>query len=91
MDGGRIGRKILVASLGVATVSFVACGQSKPLTTDAAADRGLTVDASEPKEDATADASEPNDGASESPATVRDAGGSPDAGVDRQFIGNLIP
>jgi hypothetical protein len=93
MGGGRkrIGRKVLVASLGVATVSFVACGKSKPLTTDAAAERGPTVDTGEPNDDAEADASEPMDGVPENPSTMGEDGGSVDAGVDRQFIGNIIP
>ena len=91
-DGGRkrIGRKLLIASLGVATVSFVACGKSKPLTADAAADRGPTVDTSEPNDGTVADTSEPTDAGTEN-ATMADDAGSPDAGVDRQFIGNIIP
>jgi len=91
-DGGRkqIGRKLLVASLGVATASFVACGKSNPLSTDDAADRGPTVDASEPS-DGAADAREPRDGRTESPSTMGDDSGAVDAGVDRQFIGNIIP
>jgi hypothetical protein len=78
MDGGRrqIGRKILVASLGVATVSFVACGQSSPSTTDAAVEDGSMADASESKDG-------PN-------FTSGGDGGTSDAGVDRQFIGNII-
>jgi hypothetical protein len=91
-DGGRkrTGRKLLVASLGVATVSFVACGKSKPLITDTATDRGPTVDAGVPN-DGAADASEPTEGGTESPSTMGDDAGSVDAGVDRQFIGNIIP
>ena len=93
MDSGRkrIGRKLLVASLGVATVSFVACGKSKPLTADAAADHGPKVDTGESNDGAVADASEAKDGATDSPFTSGDgAGGSRDAGIDRQFTGNLI-
>jgi hypothetical protein len=91
MDSGRkrIGRKLLVASLGVATVSFVACGKSKPLITDAATDHGPKVDTGA-NDGAMADASEPTDGATDSPFMPSDAGGAHDAGTDRQFIGNLI-
>jgi hypothetical protein len=91
VDGGRkrIGRKLLVASLGVATVSFVACGKNKPLMSDAAA-ADSRADGSAP-EDGPTDAGQPNDGPTERPATTVDSGSTLDSGIDRQFTGNLIP
>ena len=90
MDGGRkrIGRKLLVASLGVATVTFVACGKNKPLRSDAAA-TDSSADGSAP-EDGPMDAGQPNDGLTERPAMV-DSESALDSGIDRQFTGNLIP
>ncbi|HVZ71416.1 MAG TPA: hypothetical protein VHJ20_03495 [Polyangia bacterium] len=76
-DGKRVGRKLLVASLGVATVSFVACGKSTPLAADASADHADDAD-----DDSNADAGQPQDGPPE---------GVFDAAIDRQFTGNIIP
>ena len=74
----RVGRKLLIASLGVASVSYAACGSSATRT-DAAVD-GAMADKSSKSPDAGTDAS-------------GDAGGignAPDVSVDRQFIGNIV-
>jgi hypothetical protein len=76
--GKRIGRKLLVASLGVATVSYVACGRSKPLVSDAGRDVPEVADA----------------GASDHPDAAVDAVDATDAmdardAVDRFLVGNL--
>jgi hypothetical protein len=69
----RVRRKLLVASLGVATVSYGACGN-----------RGLA------KQDAAADAAQVADAGDHVDAALEIAVGVPDAGVERQFIGNII-
>jgi hypothetical protein len=78
-ENKRVGRKLLVASLGVAAVSFGACGRHKPLSVDAAADSAKMADASAPdRPDASVD-------------SLPDAGDTADAAEapDRHFVGNL--
>jgi hypothetical protein len=65
MESGRkrIGRKLLVASLGVATVSYGACSSSEQAKQDAGVDTGQV-----------ADAADHADAAAESPFTPPDGG-----------------
>jgi hypothetical protein len=77
----RIGRKLLIASLGVASVSYGACGGRSPLSSDAAADRTRSDAGVESGDAATPGADAAEGGAND------DA----DASPDRQFTGNLIP
>jgi len=77
----RIGRKLLIASLGVASVSYGACAGRRPLSTDAAADRTRSEAGVESADAGTTGADAAEGG------TNDDAGASP----DRQFTGNIIP
>jgi hypothetical protein len=78
-DMKRVGRKLLVASLGVASVSYGACSSSLSSNPDAAADvAGADTGSARP------DAG--SDGATDTQGGVGDAS---DAALDRQFIGNL--
>ena len=90
MEGGGkgIGRRVLVASLGIATVSLVACGRSPLLESDVP-DAGAVRKA---------EASTSADAAVKRPAPPRDAGaeGSPtpppiDADGDGQSLGYIVP
>ena len=76
----RVGRKLLIASLGVASVSYGACGSSSSSTKDAAAD-GAVADSGPESRDAATD--QPAD-------TEGGIGAAPDVSPDRQFIGNII-
>ena len=49
--GKRVGRKLLIASIGVATVTYQACSSEAP-TTDAATDVAARADTSGPHLDA---------------------------------------
>ena len=70
----RVGRKLLVASIGVAAVTYGACSSEAP-TTDAAADVARAVDAG----------ARP-DGGIDRGGPV----GPTDASADRQFMGNIV-
>jgi hypothetical protein len=77
----KVGRKLLIASLGVASVSYGACSASKgPSASDGAQD-SVRADAAPEHPDGSvdqlADTASGNDGAA-------------DASVDRQFVGNLV-
>jgi len=78
-ENKRVGRKLLVASLGVAAVSFGACGRHKPLGTDAAADSAKMADASAPDRP---------DGSVDSLPDAKDTRDAADA-ADRHFVGNV--
>ena len=73
--GKRVGRKLLIASIGVATVTYQACSSEAP-TTDAAADVAPHADATGPHPDAGVDRGLPVNPT--------------DARMDRQFIGNIV-
>jgi hypothetical protein len=77
----RIGRKLLIASIGVASVSYGACSGRSPLSSDAAADRTRSDAGVESDDAATPGTDAAEDG------TNNEADTSP----DRQFTGNLIP
>jgi hypothetical protein len=76
----RVGRKLLVASLGVASVSYGGCGSSST-GTDGPIDVARMEEAGPDRPDAGTDG--PGDGQG-------DASDASDASVDRQFIGNLV-
>ena len=69
----RVGRKLLIASIGVASVTFGACGSEAPKT-DAAVDVARAEDAG----------ARPDGGIDRDGPT-----GATDASADRQFMGNL--
>ena len=89
MEGERrkVGRKLLVASLGVASVSYLGCGGKTltPQKIDASTEDAANVGAA----DVGADTSTTPDDVSD--AGAGDAAGDADAALDRQFVGNLIP
>jgi hypothetical protein len=72
----RVGRKLLVASLGVVSVSYGGCGGTLTSTTDGAVDAAKRGDGSDRL-----------DGESDFKSGPTDAS---DAAIDRQFIGNLV-
>ena len=74
----RVGRKLLVASLGVASVTYGACS-SEVTKTDAAVDVAR-ADTGSPDADGGADGAVDTQGGPD---------GTTDASVDRQFMGNL--
>ena len=69
-----MGRKLLVASIGVASVTYGACSSEAPRT-DAAADVARANDAG----------ARPDGGIDRGTPPV-----SPDASADRQFMGNIV-
>ena len=75
----RIGRKLLIASLGVATVGYGACGGGSPTPTDAAVD-GAIADKNSKSPDAGTDGS----------ADAGGIGNAADVSPDRQFTGNIV-
>ncbi|MDB4981273.1 MAG: hypothetical protein JWM82_2025 [Myxococcales bacterium] len=94
MEGERrkVGRKLLVASLGVASVSYLGCGGKAltPQKLDAAAEVAADDDAADANAaDAGADEAPPASDAND--AETRGSSDSADAALDRQFVGNLIP
>jgi hypothetical protein len=70
----RVGRKLLIASIGVASVTYGACSTEAP-TTDAAVDVARTGDAG----------ARPDGGVDRGVPPVP-----PDASADRQFMGNIV-
>jgi hypothetical protein len=74
----RIGRKLLIVSLGVASVSYAACGGNSSTRTDAAVD-GAMADKRSESPDAGTDGS----------ADASGIGNAPEVSPDRQFVGNL--
>ena len=74
----RVGRKLLVASLGVASVTCGACS-SQVANTDAAVDVARADTAAPP----------PDGGADGAVDTQGGPGDASDASLDRQFMGNL--
>jgi hypothetical protein len=77
----RVGRKILVASIGVASVTYGACSNDAPRT-DAAVDVAADVAADVARAD---DAGARPDGGIDGGGPT----GPTDASLDRQFMGNL--
>jgi hypothetical protein len=75
----KVGRKLLVASIGVASVTFGACGSTTSSVADAAADAAA--------KEASAEAAPPADTGSEAPADQSVAPG--DASMDFHIIANL--
>jgi len=73
-EAKRVGRKLLVASIGVASVTYGACSSEAPRT-DAAADVARANDAG----------ARPDGGIDRGTPPV-----SPDASADRQFMGNIV-
>jgi hypothetical protein len=70
----RVGRKVLIASIGVASVTYGACS-SEAVRTDAAADVARTEDVG----------ARPDGGIDRGGPT-----GPTDASADRQFMGNIV-
>jgi hypothetical protein len=73
----RVGRKLLIASIGVATVSYVGCGSSTTAS----------------KNDGAADAAQMDAGAAGSDgrdAAIDSGPDGADAAMDRQFTGNIV-
>jgi hypothetical protein len=81
----RIGRKLLIASLGVASVTYGACGGRSLPGPDAAADGAGQETGAAPRDAATDGA---DDGENH---IVEPTDGSTDVSPDRQFVGNIIP
>jgi hypothetical protein len=77
----RVGRKLLVASIGVASVTFGACGSSKAPVADAAADAAA--------KEASAEVAPAADASPEAPADATVDTGSGDATQDFHIIANL--
>jgi len=73
-EAKRVGRKLLVASIGVASVTYGACSSEAPRT-DAAADVARANDAG----------ARPDGGIDRGTPPVP-----PDASADRQFMGNIV-
>ena len=74
----RVGRKLLIVSLGVASVSYGACGSSSSRP-DGAVD-GASADKSTESPDAGTDGA----------ADASGMGKAPDVSPDRQFTGNIV-
>ena len=80
----RVGRKLLIASLGVGTVSYGACGGSTVSPSDGAVDQAPAEVAAE-HPDAANDNGSPSDAGAAS-----DASDAADAAMERQLTGNLV-
>jgi hypothetical protein len=77
-----VGRKLLVASLGVAAVSYAGCGGGSSPKTDGSGDVADVDVATHETGDGPSDAgTDATDGSTDDAV---------DAQVDRQFIGNLV-
>jgi hypothetical protein len=91
----RVGRKLLVASVGVASMSFVACqGMSKvgvDAAIDTALDRGVAVDGAGDVSGIDMSTTQPDGAAGDTSVdTPGDATGTDDTRLDRQIVANVV-
>src|SRR5262245_18479039 len=91
-DGiNRVGRKLLVASIGVATMTYGACGSPlKPPSPDATVKEDAARNEDAPSECDPDPSHNPFVTQCETDA-ASDSDTGTDGGIDRQFVGNIIP